>query len=65
MKPQRLFDWVALCLFCVFRLNAADIVCVTVEDPNNYDAVRFLSDFAEKELRPAGHKVTIIQGNHP
>lgn len=42
---------------------AATIVCLTVEDPNNYDAVNFLESFTAKELVPAGHRVTIIEGN--
>lgn len=65
MKSLRLLLWAAFSLFCVSGGSAAEIVCVTVEDPNNYDAVHFLSDFADKELRPAGHKVTIVQGNQP
>lgn len=41
---------------------AANIVCLTVEDPDNYDSPNFLRGFAERELRPLGHKVTIISG---
>lgn len=44
---------------------AAHIVCLTVEDPDNYDSPNFLQGFAERELRPAGHKVTIIKGEKP
>lgn len=44
---------------------AAHIVCLTVEDPNNYDAPNFLRGFAERELRPLGHRVTIIAGEKP
>lgn len=45
--------------------RAADIACITSEDPDNYDAVTFLNGFAERQLRPAGHRVTILVGNQP
>jgi hypothetical protein len=44
---------------------AAEIVCLTVEDPNNYDAVNFLKSFKDQELAQAKHRVTIIEGNQP
>ncbi|MBX7208613.1 MAG: ThuA domain-containing protein [Verrucomicrobiaceae bacterium] len=44
---------------------AANIVILTVEDPNNYDAVNSMRGFAEKELRPLGHRVIILEGNQP
>ncbi len=46
-------------------LPAANIVIMTVEDPNNYEAPRTMRDFAEKQLRPLGHQVTIIDGDKP
>ena len=45
--------------------HAANIVIMTVEDPNNYEAPRTMRDFAEKQLRPIGHQVTIIDGDKP
>lgn len=60
----------ALTLFCTaFSLPSsaeepAHIVCLTVEEPNNYDAVNFCRGFAEREWRELGHRVTIIEGNH-
>jgi type 1 glutamine amidotransferase len=45
--------------------RAAEIVCITSEDPDNYDAVTFLNGLAERQLRPAGHRVTILVGNQP
>jgi len=39
------------------------IVIMTVEDPNNYDAVNSMRDFADKELRKLGHQVELLQGN--
>ena len=45
--------------------SAANIVIMTVEDPNNYEAPRTMREFAEKELRPLGHRVTIIDGDKP
>ncbi len=44
---------------------AANIVIMTVEDPNNYESPRTMREFAEKELRPLGHRVTIIDGDKP
>lgn len=43
----------------------AHIVCLTVEDPDNYDAVNFLEDFSRVEVKSLGHRTTIISGNHP
>ncbi|WP_395740469.1 ThuA domain-containing protein [Prosthecobacter sp.] len=58
-----------LILFCLALLtcaaSAANIVIITVEDPNNYEAPRTMREFAEKELRPLGHKVTIVEGDKP
>jgi type 1 glutamine amidotransferase len=45
--------------------HAANIVIMVVEDPNNYEAPRTMRDFAEKQLRPLGHQVTIIDGDKP
>jgi type 1 glutamine amidotransferase len=42
---------------------AANIVIMVVEDPNNYDAPNTMRDFAEKELKPLGHRVTLIEGD--
>jgi len=44
---------------------AANIVIMTVEDPNNYEAPRTMREFAERELRPLGHRVTVIDGDKP
>lgn len=44
---------------------AANIVVMTVEDPNNYEAPTTMRDFAEKELKPLGHRVTLIEGDKP
>jgi type 1 glutamine amidotransferase len=44
---------------------AANIVIMTVEDPNNYEAPRTMREFAEKDLRPLGHRVTLIDGDKP
>ena len=42
---------------------AANIVIMVVEDPNNYEAPRSMRDFAAQELKPLGHRVTIIEGD--
>ncbi len=44
---------------------AANIVIMTVEDPNNYEAPRTMREFAEKELQPLGHRVTLVLGDKP
>jgi type 1 glutamine amidotransferase len=57
----------ALLLVLAFAVtsHAANIVIMVVEDPNNYEAPRSMRDFAEKQLRPLGHHVTIIDGDKP
>jgi len=54
-----------LLLACVSMATASNIVIMVVEDPNNYEAPRTMRDFAEKQLRPLGHQVTIIDGDKP
>ena len=49
----------------VSAASASSIVIMVVEDPNNYEAPRTMRDFAEKQLRPLGHHVTIIDGDKP
>lgn len=44
---------------------AANIVIMTVEDPNNYDAPNTMREFADKELQPLGHRVTLVLGDKP
>ena len=61
------------CLIAVFaivflftdRVPAANIVIMVVEEPDNYEAPTSMRDFADKELKPAGHRVTIIEGDKP
>ena len=43
--------------------DGARIVIMAVEDPNNYDAVNSMRDFADTELRPLGHHVDLLEGN--
>lgn len=58
--------YLLLCLtLFVCSVQAANIVIMTVEDPNNYESPRTMREFAEKELRPLGHHVTIIEGDKP
>lgn len=45
--------------------SAANIVIMTVEDPDNYEAPKTMREFADKELKTAGHRVTIIEGDKP
>lgn len=44
---------------------AAHIVIMAVEEPDNYDAVNSMRRFAERELRPLGHRVTLVEGDKP
>lgn len=61
------------CLIAVFAIvflftawaPAANIVIMVVEEPDNYEAPASMRDFADKELKPAGHRVTIIEGDKP
>ena len=54
-----------LFLGLITAASASNIVIMVVEDPNNYEAPRTMRDFAEKQLRPLGHHVTIIDGDKP
>lgn len=55
----------ALILGSVPAAPASNIVIMTVEDPDNYDAPNTMREFAEKELKPLGHEVTIVLGDKP
>jgi len=44
---------------------AANIVIMAVEEPDNYDAVNSMNAFAANELRPQGHRVTVVVGDKP
>ena len=55
----------ALSFGFVAAATAANIVIMTVEDPDNYDAPNTMREFAEKELKPLGHTVTIVLGDKP
>jgi type 1 glutamine amidotransferase len=56
---------IALLIAFIMEAPAANIVIMVVEDPNNYEAPRTMRDFAEKQLRPLGHQVKIIEGDKP
>lgn len=55
----------ALFLGLATAAPAANIVIMVVEDPNNYEAPRTMRDFAERQLKPLGHEVTVIEGDKP
>jgi hypothetical protein len=66
MKTLLFFLTVHFCLASALPVAAqspAHIVCLTVEEPNNYDSVNACRGFAEKEWKALGHRVTIIEGN--
>ncbi len=70
MKPLsriQAFLLLFVCLVLARPSNGAErgarIVIMAVEDPNNYDAVNSMRDFADKELREMGHQVTLLEGN--
>jgi hypothetical protein len=56
---------ILLCSLPLAAQTPAHIVCLTATDPNNYEAVPFLRGFAGTELKALGHRVTIVEGNHP
>ncbi|MBL9116315.1 MAG: ThuA domain-containing protein [Verrucomicrobiaceae bacterium] len=58
---------VALLVFfaCADDGHSSNIVIMAVEEPDNYDAVNSMNCFAESELRPAGHQVTVVVGDRP
>lgn len=62
---KRLLSVIALFVILTSLAPASNIVIMVVEDPNNYEAPRTMRDFAEKQLRPLGHHVTIIDGDKP
>lgn len=49
----------------LFAQKAAHIVIMVVEEPDNYDAVNTMRGFAERELKPLGHRVSLIVGDNP
>lgn len=61
--------YLVLTLALVFALltatPAANIIIMTVEEPDNYNAVNSMNAFAANELRPQGHQVTVIVGDRP
>lgn len=54
---------------CLLALSpssqAANMVIMAVEEPDNYDAVNSMNAFAANELRPQGHQVTVVVGDRP
>lgn len=64
MPMKSLFALLALLLLLTPPAQSAHIVCLTIEEPNNYDSVNACRGFAEKEWKMLGHRVTIIEGNH-
>lgn len=45
--------------------SASNILFLVVEEPENYDAPASMRNFAEQDLRPLGHHVTILEGDQP
>lgn len=62
---NRLSCLLACLLALVSTCDAAKIVIMAVEEPDNYDAVNSMSAFAANELRPQGHQVTVVVGDKP
>jgi type 1 glutamine amidotransferase len=62
---KSLLSVIALFVILTSLAPASNIVIMVVQDPNNYEAPRTMRDFAEKQLRPLGHRVTIIDGDKP
>lgn len=53
------------CLGLTPRVQAANIVIMVVEEPDNYDAVQSMNTLAKQELEPLGHEVKLIVGDRP
>lgn len=62
--PRLLFT-LLLVFVGVTATPAAHLVIMAVEEPDNYDAVNSMRAFAERELRPLGHRVTLVEGDKP
>lgn len=62
---KRFLHVLALLLGLAAAAPAADIVIMAVEEPDNYDAVNSMRALAERELRPLGHRVTLVEGDRP
>jgi type 1 glutamine amidotransferase len=62
---KRLLSVIALLVTLTALAPASNIVIMVVEDSNNYEAPRTMRDFAEKQLKPLGHRFTIIDGDKP
>lgn len=64
MKHPLPFIIALLSVFLPLPVAAAQIARLTVEEPNNYDAINFRRGFAEREWKDIGYRVTFIEGNH-
>jgi type 1 glutamine amidotransferase len=62
---NRLSCLLVFLLALVSTCDAANIVIMAVEEPDNYDAVNSMNAFAANELRPQGHQVTVVVGDKP
>lgn len=58
-------SYLFLCVVLALPVRAAEVVIMAVEEKDNYDAVNSMRSFAEEQLRPAGHEVTLIVGDNP
>lgn len=51
-------------LLATLDAKAAEIVCLTADDPNNYQATQFLESLRDRDLQSSGHRLVIVKGNH-
>ena len=63
MKSRLLSAFLSLLLGAT--ASASNIAILVVEEPENYEAPASMRRFAEQDLQPLGHQVTLIEGDKP
>lgn len=54
-----------LSLMLAATASALNIVILVVQEPENYEAPASMRRFTEQQLKPLGHRVTLIEGDNP
>lgn len=63
MKSRLLSAFLSLIISAT--ASASKIVILVVQEPENYEAPASMRRFAEQDLQPIGHQVTLIEGDKP
>ncbi len=64
MMKQRVLSALLLLVFAA-SASASNILILVVDEPENYEAPASMRRFAEQDLQPLGHRVTLIEGDKP